>query len=65
MQRASPDAAFVVKSDAMVIADLEVVAPTLRLLFARVRTLCHIVLRGRTDLLTLAYTRAYGLRRVG
>jgi hypothetical protein len=45
----------VVKTDAQVIADRGVMTPLHRMVFARVRMLCHIVARGRTDLLVLLY----------
>lgn len=54
-KRAAPGAGVTIKSDAQVVADLQVMAPMHRVLFARIRILFHVALRKRTDLLSLMH----------
>lgn len=53
--RREPDASVTAETDAQVIADCGVMSPSHRMVYARIRTLCHIVARGRADLLTLLF----------
>ena len=46
----------VVKTDVQVIADCGVMAPASRLVYARIRMLTHIVVKGHTDLLVMLHT---------
>ena len=51
--RTAPDAAQSIKAGARVIVDLQVISPAHRIKFSRIRLFCHIVMRKRTDVLTL------------
>ena len=51
----NPAAASCIKTDVQAISDCGVMSPLHRIVFARVKTLCHILLRNQTDLLALLF----------
>ena len=53
--RAAPGQTHAVKSDVQVGADLGVMSPDCRLVLARVRLLCHIIIKQKTDLMCLLF----------